>query len=91
MSASKTEVKNAPPFPNIPLIVLSATIHGKPNSPYNTEANKKLWAQWQAQLADLSNQSQHITAHKTGHYIQKQKPWLVIATITEVIKEAINP
>ncbi|MCX7121680.1 MAG: alpha/beta fold hydrolase [Gammaproteobacteria bacterium] len=84
---SKNEVKNAAKFPNIPLIVLSATIHGKPNSPYNSRVDKLLWAKWQAKLADMSNKSQHITANKTDHYIQKQKPWLVIAAINHVIKK----
>lgn len=86
ITASEREVKKAPTFPNIPLIVLSATIHGKPNSPYNSPANKLLWSKWQAELANMSNKSQHITANKTGHYIQEQKPWLVIAAINEIIR-----
>ena len=82
---NENEVKKAPKFPNVPLIVLSATIHGKPNSPYNTKANKLLWAKWQEKLAAMSNKSQHITANQTSHYIQKQKPWLVIAAINETL------
>lgn len=85
--ASENEVKKAPAFPNIPLIVLSATIHGKPDSIYNSKTNKIQWAKWQAKLALMSNKSQHITANNTGHYIQKQKPWLVIAAINKVIKD----
>lgn len=39
--ASENEVKNAPSFPNTSLIVLSATIHGKPNSLYNLCTRQK--------------------------------------------------
>lgn len=84
---SENEIKKAPHFPNIPLIVLSATIHGKPNSIYNSKENKIQWAKWQSELAAMSDKSQHITANKTDHYIQKQKPWLVIAAIDELIKK----
>jgi hypothetical protein len=84
--ASKREVMTSPPFPDIPLIVLSATIHGKISSPYNSKANQLQWAQWQSQLAALSNHSQHITANNTQHDIQQEKPWLVIAAIDEVIR-----
>ena len=83
--ASKNEVKRAPKFPNIPLIVLSATIHGKPSSIYNSKANKMQWASLQAELAAMSDKSQQITANKTDHYIQKEKPWLVIAAINEIL------
>lgn len=82
---SEKEVAAAPPFPNIPLIVLSATEHGSPHSRFNTPKMKALWAKWQAKLALLSNQTQHITANKTGHYIQKEKPWLVIAAIKALV------
>lgn len=29
--------------------------------------------------------SQHITANNTGHCLQLEKPWLVIAAINEII------
>ncbi|OGT35639.1 MAG: hypothetical protein A3F11_06950 [Gammaproteobacteria bacterium RIFCSPHIGHO2_12_FULL_37_14] len=83
--ASENEVKKAPVFPNTPLIVLSATIHGKLSSIYNSKANKIQWAKWQAELAAMSNKSQYITANKTDHYIQKEKSWLVISAINEIL------
>lgn len=86
VTASEKEVKKAASFPDVPLIVLSATIHGPANSIYNTKENKEEWANLQKQLATMSKRSEHITANNTGHYIQKEKPWLVIAAIKEIIE-----
>ena len=85
ISVSEQEVNEAGIFPNVPLIVLSATIHGSKTSIYNSKANQELWAKFQENLSHLSTDSQQITANNTGHYIQKEKPWLVIAAIEEVI------
>ena len=90
ISTSENQVRHAAPFPNVPLIVLSATIHGKPGGLYNSPANKKQWAKWQAQLASMSTKSQHITANRTGHLLQQARPWLVIAAIKKLLNEQKN-
>ena len=82
---SEKEVRDAKPFPNVPLIVLSATIHGPMNCKLNSKENKKQWAKSQEELSAMSILSQHITANNTGHCIQLEKPWLVISAINEII------
>lgn len=83
---SEKQVKQAKPFPKVPLIVLSATIHGPQNSNSNSSENNKKWAGLQEDLSKMSDNSQYITANNTGHLIQKEKPWLVIAAINEIIR-----
>lgn len=86
ITTSEKQVRDAKPFPKkMPLIVLSATIHGPINGKLNSEINKKRWANWQEKLSAMSTESQHITANNTGHCLQLEKPWLVIAAINEII------
>lgn len=82
---SKKEVREAKTFPNVPLIVLSATIHGPINGILNSKSNKKQWAELQKKLSTMSTNSQQVIANNTGHCIQLEKPWLVIAAINEII------
>jgi pimeloyl-ACP methyl ester carboxylesterase len=82
---SEKQVRDAKPFPNVPLIVLSATIHGPISSSLNSKLNKKHWAKLQEDLSGMSTNSQHIITNNSGHCIQLEKPWLVIAAINEII------
>ena len=82
---SERQVRDAKPFPNVPLIVLSATIHGPISGSLNSKLNKKHWAKLQEDLSAMSTNSQHIVANNSGHCVQLEKPWLVIAAINEVI------
>jgi pimeloyl-ACP methyl ester carboxylesterase len=82
---SENEVRDAKPFPNIQLIVLSATIHGPINGILNSKSNKEHWAKLQKDLSAMSTNSQHVIANNSGHCIQLEKPWLVIAAINEII------
>lgn len=87
LETSEKEVREAKPFPNIPLIVLSATIHGPKAGKLNSKANQEQWAILQEGMSKMSDRSQHITANNTDHLMQKEKPWLVIAAINEMIKQ----
>lgn len=82
---SKKQVREAKKFPNVPLIVLSATIHGPINGALNSKSNKKQWARLQEELTAMSTDSQQVIANNTGHCIQLEKPWLVIGAINEMI------
>jgi len=82
---SEKQVRDAKTFPNVPLIVLSATIHGPINGALNSKSNKKQWARLQEELTALSTDSQQIIANNTGHCIQLEKPWLVIGAINEMV------
>lgn len=79
---SRLQVKKAGAFPSVPLIVLTATNH------HEAKARELLWRQWQQEMAQLSPQGVHIFAWKSGHYIQKQQPELVIDAIYTAIQLA---
>lgn len=84
IAESIKQVEKAPPFPAIKLIVLTATYHGEKTAK-EQDAYMVNWMQWQNTLASLSPNNQHIVAEDTGHYIQNQKPWLVVAAIDQII------
>lgn len=77
---SRKQVKNAEPFPPVPLIVLTATSHHdeKPQQ-------KILWQKWQREMAKLSPNGIQILAWGSNHYIQKQQPQLIIDAIYTII------
>ncbi|MDF2690237.1 MAG: alpha/beta hydrolase fold-domain containing protein [Gammaproteobacteria bacterium] len=97
---SQAQVKQAPPFPHIPIIVLTASYHGSmnPSAIFHmisetgqsvTMTEKKdqyLWEGYQNQLAKLSPNSMHIYAYGSDHYIQKFQPNLVVDAVYTLIK-----
>lgn len=100
--ASQNQVKKAPPFPPIPIIVLTATNHGAISDPTvkrsvmmndgkavlmtGTEI-QSLMERWQNHLAKLSPHSMHIYAYGSGHFIQNEQPNLVVDAIYTLIKQ----
>ena len=52
------------------------------------QANEQLWQQLQAELAGLSSRGQLVVAHDSGHYIQLERPQLVLDAIAEVLTVA---
>jgi pimeloyl-ACP methyl ester carboxylesterase len=75
---------------DLPLVVLS---HGEPMAMpgLSDEVNQtyeQLWQNLQAELAGLSSQGRLIVAEGSGHYIQLERPQLVIDAITEVVTAA---
>ena len=75
------QVKKAGKFPNIPLIVLSATCH------HLSPAQETQWQTWQHELTLLSTQSQQIIAYGSPHYIQQRQPQLVIDAIATMVNK----
>jgi pimeloyl-ACP methyl ester carboxylesterase len=75
---------------DLPLVVLS---HGQPMAMpgLSDEVNQtyeQLWQELQAELAGLSSQGRLIVAEGSGHYIQLERPQLVIDAIAEVVTAA---
>lgn len=66
---------------NIPIIVLTADHKGEESSVITEE----IWRNYQRDLATLSNFSKHIIVEDCGHYIQKDKPQIVIDAIKEMV------
>lgn len=69
------QIREAPPFPEIKLAVLS---RGKGDE---SAAWLELWAETQREYARLSSQSTHTVSAGSGHYIHKDDPMTVIAAI----------
>jgi pimeloyl-ACP methyl ester carboxylesterase len=72
---------------DLPLMVLS---HGQPMVMPGlpdavNQANEQLWQELQAELAALSSRGRLVVAQDSGHYIQLERPQLVIDAIAEVV------
>jgi pimeloyl-ACP methyl ester carboxylesterase len=75
---------------DLPLVVLS---HDEPMampglSDEVNQAYEQLWQDLQAELAALSSQGKLMMAEGSGHYIQLERPQLVIDAIVEVVTAA---
>jgi pimeloyl-ACP methyl ester carboxylesterase len=81
--ASSAEAMSAgPPFPPVPLIVLVATEHAVPPE---CEA---LWQKVQAQTAALSPKGQLKVVQGAGHFIQMDRPQVVIEAVRDAVRQA---
>jgi pimeloyl-ACP methyl ester carboxylesterase len=76
VAESNRQVRNAGPFPNVPLAVIAATDHG----PYFREWEPTLM-RLQQQLATLSPQGNLIVAQGSGHDVQLDRPETVIEAV----------
>ena len=75
---------------DLPLMVLS---HGQPMAMPGlaeavNQASEQLWQQLQAELAALSSRGRLVVAEGSGHYLQLERPELVIDAIAEVVTAA---
>ncbi|NEU06618.1 alpha/beta fold hydrolase [Clostridium senegalense] len=77
------EIRKKDALRNIPIIVLTADHKGEESAALPQET----WLNYQNDLATLSNYSKHIIVEDCGHYIQKDKPQVVIDVIKELINE----
>ncbi|MBV8573580.1 MAG: alpha/beta fold hydrolase [Acetobacteraceae bacterium] len=70
------------PFPSVPLIVLVATEHDvRPEL-------EALWQRVQAQTAALSPRGRLRIVQGAGHFIQNDRPQIVIEAVLEAMREA---
>jgi pimeloyl-ACP methyl ester carboxylesterase len=76
VAESNRQVRNAGPFPDVPLTVIAATDHG----PYFREWEPTLM-RLQQQLAALSPQGSLIVAQGSGHDVQLDRPETVIEAV----------
>ena len=67
---------------SLPLIVLS---QGSKNSQMSDERFQK-WTSLQLDLTKLSSNSQHIIAENSGHWVQLDRPELVISAVQRLIE-----
>ena len=71
-----------PPFPPVPLIVLIATEHGV------TPDREALWQEVQAHTAALSPKGRLKIMQGASHFIQQERPQVVIEAVREGMREA---
>jgi pimeloyl-ACP methyl ester carboxylesterase len=74
-------------FGDMPLIVLSAGREEAIPSLSDAE-NQQLWKEFQierSEFAALSSKSKQIIAERSGHFIQREQPDLVIDAIQEIL------
>ena len=97
LEATATEVRDArenQPLQPMPLIVLT---HTQPPDAatllpgLSVETSERLWGEQQADLVSLLPGSRQILAEGSGHYIQNDRPDLVIDAIADVIEAARDP
>ncbi len=78
---TEARIPAAGPFPEVPVIVLSAT-----RRPGSSESLKRVWAETQADLLDLSPESRQGICDTCGHYIQRDAPELVVEAIRSLVE-----
>jgi pimeloyl-ACP methyl ester carboxylesterase len=78
---------------DLPLAVLTADPdQPQPDLPEDLEKpTSAAWQQMQRELAQLSTRSTHVIAKNSGHYIQLDRPDLVIEAVRNVVEEASTP
>ena len=80
------EFKDVGPFPDVPLVVLTA---GK-SSFIESQEMREQWLTFQRDLAAMSSRATHIIVKGGGHFVQKDKPDTVIEAIRHVVEQVRN-
>jgi pimeloyl-ACP methyl ester carboxylesterase len=93
ISQSAAQTAATPSLGDMPLAVLSSD----PNTPQPdipedlvTPANDA-WQRMQKELAQISTRSTHVIAKNSGHYIQLDRPDLVIDAVRNMVDQARQP
>ncbi len=84
------EMKAAPPMPDLPLVVLSRGLAPARSAKWPSERLEELWQEQQQELLEMVPQSKLLVAERSGHYIQRDQPELVIEAIREIINRRIQ-
>jgi pimeloyl-ACP methyl ester carboxylesterase len=75
------EYANLNAFPDVPLTILTAGL-------FSSLKPHPKWIQFHKNLATLSSQSEHHIISKSGHYIHKDQPGIVVKHLKDLIKRA---
>lgn len=79
LEESAREVREAGPLPDIPIVVVSASRAGSP------DPLRRAWDELQRSLARLTSRTRHVVAEGSGHYVQFDRPELVVGAVREVV------
>lgn len=86
---SAAQVRNAPPLPDIPLVVVSRGQQVWPDTPKGKQL-EQVWAKLQDELAERQLHVPHLFARNSGHYVQLDEPGVVVNAVRSVIS-SIRP
>jgi pimeloyl-ACP methyl ester carboxylesterase len=88
LAVSEGQVRAAHWHSDIPLVVLTHGVvsPGDYGIPSMAAKGEELRLRMQEALARLSSRSKHIIAEKSGHYIQRDQPQLVIDSLRQVVE-----
>jgi len=81
---SASQVRNAGPLPNVPLVVVSRGQQVWPDTPKGNRL-ERLWAELQDDLAERQVHVPHLFAQNSGHYVQLDEPGVVVNAVRSVI------
>jgi pimeloyl-ACP methyl ester carboxylesterase len=81
--ASAAEVRGAPPIPVVPAIVLSSFRGDQSGNPSMAKAEREI----QQMIARIIPKSRHIVVENCGHFIQSDRPEIVVEAIRTVVEE----
>lgn len=76
LPASSEEAAAVKTFGDLPLIVLTAKLNDNPG-----------WPEWQAELLQLSANSQHLFAENSGHNVQADEPEAAVAAMLQMLQQ----
>ncbi len=90
ISESAAQTAATGPFGDLPLAVLSSDPDlPEPDLPEDlVKPTSAAWQQMQIELAHLSSRSTHTIAKNSGHYIQLDRPDVVIEAVRKVVDQA---
>jgi pimeloyl-ACP methyl ester carboxylesterase len=86
---SATQVRNASPLPDVPLVVITRGQRVWPDT-RKGDLLERLWAKLQDDLAERQIHVPHLFAQNSGHYIQLDEPGVVVNAVRSVIA-SIHP
>jgi pimeloyl-ACP methyl ester carboxylesterase len=89
-SESAAQTARTGPFGDLPLTVLSSDPdHPRPDLPEDlVKPTNDAWQQMQAELSHLSTKGTRVVAKGSGHYIQIDRPGVVIEAVHNIVDQA---
>ncbi|MEC9373718.1 MAG: alpha/beta hydrolase [Planctomycetota bacterium] len=95
IESTLAETRSTPTtYDNLPILVLSATAQDASEAPpairEHFDEFKAAWSEMQAELARLSSNSRHVPVPDAGHYIQFDRPDVVIEEIKGMVEAIRN-
>lgn len=82
LSQSVSEIKSAPPLPDVPLVVITA---GRPDE---SATLRNAWMELQKDLTRRAPHARQILADKSGHYVQFDQPAVIVDALHDLVTDA---